>query len=88
MYIRTRAKGQKAYEEEKQSTGSEWIYDMSIRKPLKKVVCAICNKMARVAWAIAADDNSEGYDGAKTSLFNKIKDEDEHVDQNDLELLD
>ena len=88
MYIRTRAKGQKAYKEEKQSTGSEWIYDMSIRKPLKKVVCAICNKMARVAWAIAADDNSEGYDGAKTSLFNKIKDEDEHVDQNDLELLD
>ena len=58
---------------EKRTTNSIWISKMADRKPLKKVVCAICNKMARIAWAIAADKNCCGYDDSKTSLIYKIK---------------
>lgn len=46
---------------------------MADRNPLNKVVCAICNKMAGIAWAIAADENCCGYDDSKTSLIYLIK---------------
>ena len=57
----------------KRTTNSIWISKMADRKPLKKVVCAICNKMAWIAWTIAADGNCCGYDDSKTSLIYQIK---------------
>lgn len=58
---------------EKRTTNSLWISKMADRKPLKKVVCAICNKMARIAWAIANDKDCVGYDESKTRLIYQIK---------------
>ena len=57
----------------KRTTNSIWISKMADRNPLKKVVCAICNKMAWIAWTIAADGNCCGYDDSKTSLIYQIK---------------
>lgn len=31
---------------------SEWIANMAARKPMKKVACAIANKLCRVSWAV------------------------------------
>ena len=46
---------------------SEWIANMAKRKPLKKVVCAIANKLCRVSWAVLS--SSTPYVQEKSSLI-------------------
>ncbi len=60
---------------EKRKTNSLWISQLAQRLPMKKAVCAISNKMARVAWAVAADDKCSSYDESKTSLLYSVKTE-------------
>ena len=88
MYRRNKTDCENDLELKKNRTNSPWISQLSERKPLKKVVCAICNKMARIAWAIAADENCKGYEESKTSLIYKIKTGAiEQIDHSDNELL-
>lgn len=67
----------------KRRTNSKWISQLGERLPLKKAVCAISNKVARVAWAIAADPSCDKYDESKTSLLYRIKKDIENKEQED-----
>ena len=46
---------------------SEWIANMAKRKPMKKVVCAIANKLCRVSWAVLSSGTP--YVQEKSSLI-------------------
>lgn len=45
---------------------SKWVDDMALRKPIKKVVCAIANRMCRIAWAVGSDEDGSFDDGRMT----------------------
>ena len=46
---------------------SDWIMSMSDRKPMKKVVCAIANKLCRISWAVLKSGSP--YEQKKSSLI-------------------
>ena len=46
---------------------SEWIANMAARKPMKKVACAIANKLCRVSWAVLSSGTP--YVQEKSSLI-------------------
>ena len=51
---------------------SDWILNLVRRKPRKVAICAIANKMCRIAWAVAATENGR-YDRTKTSLVSVLE---------------
>ena len=59
---------------------SDWILNLVCRKPRKVAICAIANKMCRIAWAIAATKNGR-YDRKKTSLVSVLMKSTEQIEQ-------
>ena len=45
---------------------SQWIFDLAKNKPVKKVVCAIVNKLCRICWAVLKHQTA--YVQSKSSL--------------------
>ena len=50
---------------------SKWVDDMALRKPIKKVVCAIANRMCRIAWAVGSDEDGS-FDDGRTTLVRRL----------------
>ena len=68
LYCRVR---KDAAEHKARQYRSDWILNLMNRKPTKKAVCAIANRLCRIAWAAAAE--SEGiYDPSKTTLVRAV----------------
>ena len=59
---------------------SDWILNLVCRKPRKVAICAIANKMCRIAWAVAATENGR-YDRTKTSLVSVLMKSPEQIEQ-------
>lgn len=59
---------------------SDWIFNLVCRKPRKVAICAIANKMCRIAWAVAATENGS-YDQKKTSLVSVVLKSPEQIEQ-------
>ena len=59
---------------------SDWILNLVRRKPRKVAICAIANKMCRIAWAVAATENGR-YDRTKTSLVSVLMKSPEQIEQ-------
>ena len=60
-------KGKDAADEKMPEPLSEWIANMAARKPMKKVACAIANKLCRVSWAVLSSGTP--YVQEKSSLI-------------------
>ena len=70
MYLRVmqaQKKGQDAADGKTPEPLSEWIVNMAKRKPVKKVVCAIANKLCRISWAVLSSGTP--YVQSKSSLI-------------------
>ena len=59
---------------------SDWILNLVRSKPRKVAICAIANKMCRIAWAVAATENGR-YDRTKTSLVSVLMKSPEQIEQ-------
>lgn len=59
---------------------SDWILNLVSNKPRKVAICAIANKMCRIAWAVASTKNGR-YDRTKTSLVSVLMKSPEQIEQ-------
>lgn len=50
---------------------SKWIDDIALRKPIKKIVCAIANRVCRIAWAVAS--KGVEFDDSMTTLVRRLR---------------
>ncbi len=53
------------------SVKDSWIFNLSGRKTFKQLICAICNKLCRTAWATAK--NNQAFDSNISTLFSAGK---------------
>ncbi|MDD7022114.1 MAG: IS110 family transposase [Aeromonadales bacterium] len=68
LYMRTRTlPTARTQEERRRKHVSPWVARMAERKPVKKVVCAIANRLCRIAWAVASQEDGR-FDDSRTTL--------------------
>lgn len=73
LYMRTRTlPSERTREERARRYLSPWVACMTARKPVKKVVCAIANRLCRIAWAVAVHEGM-CFEGSRTTLIKLVR---------------